>query len=511
MPSFQFQPYQPDGRTIGALLLQQGEIEAARANRLGEAQAQDAVTRGRARASIAGSVGDAATGAIGSIGHLLTQKKAAAAHSAIANVLHKATKPDGTHDLGMINDLLANTPLADQAPALTEWAGKLDQSLLATRKAQKDLNEPPKLTEHDPTKAAIDPTGKIVIEAQPDPAVARAAAAQAETARHNLATEGNTGDANTRAAAAQAETARHNLASEAISKLTAGREAAQASETARHNKAMETAANPFTAAGLGGSAQPAANADLHGADFLKSLAPPVASEIKAYAEGRRPFPTGMSYAKLQPLIALVGQYDPTFDAANYNARNKARTDLTNPSGTGGKTINALNTAIQHLGKLSDLIEELDNTEIPILNAGRNIARNAVGSTKVTNFNVVAPQTMKEVERAWRGAGGSAGEIEALIQSLGPNLGRQQQREALEQFVELAAGKLDATAQQRDNIMGAAASDIPVLFDQNKAIIEKIAKRAKGDTTISVTAPDGSVHPFATQAQADRFKQLAGLK
>lgn len=29
--------------------------------------------------------------------------------------------------------------------------------------------------------------------------------------------------------------------------------------------------------------------------------------------------------------------------------------------------------------------------------------------------------------------------------------------------------------------------------------------------ITVTAPDGSVHPFATQAQADKFKQLAGIK
>jgi len=33
----------------------------------------------------------------------------------------------------------------------------------------------------------------------------------------------------------------------------------------------------------------------------------------------------------------------------------------------------------------------------------------------------------------------------------------------------------------------------------------------GGKKISVTAPDGSVHPFDTQAQADTFKKLAGIK
>lgn len=34
---------------------------------------------------------------------------------------------------------------------------------------------------------------------------------------------------------------------------------------------------------------------------------------------------------------------------------------------------------------------------------------------------------------------------------------------------------------------------------------------KKDSKITVTAPDGSIHPFDTQAQADEFKKLAGIK
>lgn len=221
---------------------------------------------------------------------------------------------------------------------------------------------------------------------------------------------------------------------------------------------------------------------LHGDDLLKTLPPGVAQEVKAYAEGKLPFPTGMSVAKLQPLIQLVGQYDPTFDAANYTARSKARVDLTSPNGTGAKTINSMNTALQHAGKLSDLIETLNNSEYPIANAVVNPLKSATGNTAVTNFNAVAPQLMKEIERAWRGAGGSAGEIAELVKSIGQNQGKQQQREALGQFVDLLKGKLDSVQQQRDNALGAAGSSIPVLFDQNVPIMNTIAQRASGVAT-----------------------------
>lgn len=266
-----------------------------------------------------------------------------------------------------------------------------------------------------------------------------------------------------------------------------------AATNARRAATAEQAANPLAAV-TGG--KPAATATSPtGDDFLKTLPANIQSEVKAYAEGRRPFPSGMALKSpyFQSLIQLVGQYDPTFDAANYNARNKARTDLTSPNGQGAKTINALNTVLQHAGKLSDLIEKLDNYESPIGNAIVNPLRKATGNTAVTNYNAVAPQVMKEIERAWRGTGGSAGEIKDLIASLSVNLGKQQQREGLQQLMELVKGKLDATQTQRDNIMGPAASSIPILFDQNKGIIDKITQRAGGEKGTIAEGTDGTVN------------------
>lgn len=271
-------------------------------------------------------------------------------------------------------------------------------------------------------------------------------------------------------------------------------EALKAGNTAEYKRIMkvisDTAAagrapvqDPFASATVSGQA---IDPNVGGDKFLATLRPEVARQVKALAEGREPFPTGMSQSRLQPLIQMVTQYDPTFDATNYNARSKARTDLTSPSGTGGKSINSLNTALQHLGKLSDLVETLDNTEFPIANSVMNLVRKETGSTKTTNFNVVAPQAMKEIERLWRGAGGSTADIEDLKKSISQNAGKQQQREALQQFAELVRGKIDSTTQQRDNVFGDKGADIPVLFEPNKGVLQKIDRRSQGLPVIGDT-------------------------
>jgi hypothetical protein len=311
---------------------------------------------------------------------------------------------------------------------------------------------------------------------------------------------------------AELETQRHNQALEAAQRLQYGREAAVNAETARHNAAMETIdrqrlkqeAGPV---GTVGANIPDVAPGQKNEDFLKVLPPETAAKVKALVEGRLSLPTRFAKGDTywQGLLDAATKYDPSFDAGNYNARSKARTDLTSPSGTGGKTINAMNTALQHAGRLSDLIEKLDNYDTPLANAVVNPLRSAGGSTAVTNFNAVAPQLMKEIERAWRGSGGSSGEIQELIKSIGPNMGKQQQREALAQFVELLQGKLDSTTQQRDAIMGPAGASIPVLFKNNEGVIEKILNRGGGSSAAAPTAGRVVVGgiPFPSQAAADK--------
>jgi len=269
------------------------------------------------------------------------------------------------------------------------------------------------------------------------------------------------------------ETARHNKETERISGITAGKAEAAQQETARHNRATEAAA--AKAADPYGGQSGAVGVD------LEKLPPAIRAQAQALADGTRSLDPRLANKPLgQTIINAAYTIDPTFDQGNYNARAKARADLVSPNGTGGKTIGALNTAIQHAGKLSDLIETLDNSEYGIVNRVVNPLRTAAGSTKVTNFDTVAPQLAKEIERVWRGAGGTAGEIHDLIETIGHNKGKQQQREALQQFVELAQGKLDTLERQRDSALGpTAGKSIPILFEQNQPIVDTIAQRASG--------------------------------
>jgi hypothetical protein len=260
---------------------------------------------------------------------------------------------------------------------------------------------------------------------------------------------------------------------------------------------------------------------LSGEALLAKMSPEQKAQSQALVDGRRTLDARMASTPFGKTI-IAGAYaiDPTFDQGNYNARAKARADLVSPNGTGGKTIGALNTAIQHAGKLSDLIETLDNSNMPLVNAIVNPLRSAGGSTAVTNFDTVAPQLAKEIERVWRGAGGTAGEIHDLIETIGHNKSKQQQREALQQFVELAKGKLDSLERQRDSALGeTVGKTIPILYPQNQPIIDTIAQRASGKPAtvsaagggVSVTDPQGGVHVFPTQAAADAFKKAAGIK
>ena len=310
----------------------------------------------------------------------------------------------------------------------------------------------------------------------------------------------------------QAETVRHNQEMERLSALSGNRQAATEAETARHNRAMEIAQNPFAmamggAGGVQGGAPqtspapgstppptgagvsaPVNRAGLTGEDFLKTLPPQVASEVKAYSEGRRPFPMGMSYAKLQPMIALVGQYDPTFDAANYNARNKARSDFS-PGGTVGKNqINPINTVIGHLGDLSDKVDALDNGSVQAVNSVKNWLKTATGSPDVTNFNTVRKAVTDELTRTWRQAGGAEADIRTWAESLNASQSPDQLKGAMATIGHLLESKLSAIEQQRDQVLGKYGSDIQIVFPKSRAVLDKI----EGNTTAPTAAGAGRV-------------------
>jgi hypothetical protein len=319
---------------------------------------------------------------------------------------------------------------------------------------------------------------------------------------------------------AQAERIRHDKEMERISGLTQGREAARDAETQRHNRATEAANNPLAALGAGnggpaaGPAPPAGQGQgLTGDAFLKTLPPSVANEVKAYAEGRRPFPAGFALKApyFQSLIQMVGQYDPTFDAVNYNARSKTRNDFT--SGKSSQTINALNTVTQHLNRLSDSADALSNSWSPVYNTVANFVSKQSGNKQVTQFETDKKAVVDELTRAWRQAGGSEGDIKSWSSVLDAANSPTQLHGAIAEMGHLLEGKLSALQSQYQQGMGTTdTTGMQVVTPEARSTLSKLEARAGGGPAqeLSVKAPNGKTYTFKSQADLDAFKKAAGL-
>ena len=306
----------------------------------------------------------------------------------------------------------------------------------------------------------------------------------ATTQAANKATQANAAASQAREAASAAETARHNQEMERIQGLNEGREAAAQAETARHNRETEKAANPF-AAMPGAAGSPSATGEptkgLTGDDFLKTLPQGLATQVKSYAEGRQQFPSGFALKSpyFQTMLQMVGQYDPEFDATNFNGRNKARQDFT--AGASAKQITALNTVIGHLGDLSEKTDALNNGSVPAVNAVKNWLKTQTGSSDVSNFNTVKKGVTDELTRVWRQAGGSEQDIKSWGESLGASQSPEQLMGALKTIGGMLRARLDALENQKQQGLGKFGSDIKVITPKSEAILKALDAGEKPST------------------------------
>ena len=223
----------------------------------------------------------------------------------------------------------------------------------------------------------------------------------------------------------------------------------------------QTMANQFGNTSMEAQA-PAAGQDTHGDDYLKTLPPTMSAQVKAYAEGRQPLPTGFALKSpyFQNMLRMVTQYDPTFDAVNYNARAKTRADFT--SGKSAVTINSMNTALGHLNQLDNAATALNNGDIPALNSVENWFATATGKPAPKNFNAIAGLVAEELTRVYRGVGGAESDIQRHMADVGVNSSPEQIRGALYSISELLKSKLDAMGEQYNQGMGTTEDPLRLL-------------------------------------------------
>lgn len=232
-----------------------------------------------------------------------------------------------------------------------------------------------------------------------------------------------------------------------------------------------------------------------GQEFLDQLSPEDQRQVKSIAEGKGDFPKGMGNKAAilrQYYTHAVQAYDPSFDTTNPMARIQVRKQFnsTLPNQAGGQ-ITAGNTAIQHLGELSDAAAAMGNTSIPVANAVKNfVGAQTGGNIPLVKYNNALDRFTEEATKFYRGIGGNEADIQRSIAALNPNQSPAQLHAAIHEQVQLMKGKINALQDTWHQGMGPSIQDFPIVRGETQDSIDKVIKRA------GLAAPVSNAPPLA---------------
>lgn len=221
-----------------------------------------------------------------------------------------------------------------------------------------------------------------------------------------------------------------------------------------------------------------------GNDYLSSLPQQTAAQVKALAEGRMQFPSGTALKSpyWQGMLSAVSQYDPSFDAVNYNARSNTRKGFT--SGKEAQTVNALNTVAEHLGTLSDNAVALHNFSsfgafTKTANRLKNSYLEASGDPRIARFNTSKKAVADEVAKVWRASGGSEKDIQENLKNLDGAQSPEQLNAAIGTLTNLIYGKIAALQDQYTTGMGQTQNPRPLVSPEAQKAFDKTIARMNG--------------------------------
>lgn len=246
---------------------------------------------------------------------------------------------------------------------------------------------------------------------------------------------------------------------------------------------------------------------LHGDDFLQTLSPEMAQQVKAYAEGRMPMPSGFALKSpyFQKMLQYITQYDPSFDAVNYNSRAKTRQDFT--SGKSAQNINALNTVIGHLQTLSDSADSLGNTSYPMWNSAKNAYENATGDPRINTFNTTRKAVVDELTRVYRGTGGSEADIKTWSDQLNAANSPQQLHSVIGRIGDLLESKINAMGETYNQGMGTTANPMNLVTPHAQQTLDTLRARAGETAPQSNQAAPAEAPPSSFTGDAKLWKYL----
>lgn len=245
---------------------------------------------------------------------------------------------------------------------------------------------------------------------------------------------------------------------------------------------------PADPGGIGATAL--GDASLHGEDYISKLPQNIASQVKALADGRMSFPTGAALKTpyWQQMLTSVAQYDPEFDAVNYNARSKTRADFT--SGKSAQNIKALNTAIGHLGVLDSQIGSTWSTWATPFNYVANAGQKLTGGAGAKNYEQTASAVASELTQVFRGSGGAEADVKRYLEELNSDASEEQKKSAVANITSLLQSRLEAVGDQYKQGMGRSIDPLTLLNPHAQEVMNRLAPG--NNPTPSAPAPPAAV-------------------
>jgi hypothetical protein len=150
-------------------------------------------------------------------------------------------------------------------------------------------------------------------------------------------------------------------------------------------------------------------------DFLKTLSPEVAREVKAIAEyDRKPYTIGQRggiYNRRNLMVMdLVNKYtNGTYQEGDFGVRNAVKKEFSQ-AGQTGKNMTAMDTLYGHVGDLYGAAQALQSGNVTKLNEWAQAIRSQTGDPRVIDFNTARTAVADEMARAMKGAAISDTEI-----------------------------------------------------------------------------------------------------
>lgn len=207
-----------------------------------------------------------------------------------------------------------------------------------------------------------------------------------------------------------------------------------------------------------------------GEDYLSTLDTATANMVKGIAEGRISPPSPRSKNGLA-ILSAVSQYDPTFDAVNYQARQKGRIEVT--SGATGKNITSLNTVLGHLKSLQESGAALNNAGIPLWNIAANYAAQQTGDPRITAFNTNKKAVADELTRVFAGSGGALEDRKQWENKISAASSPEQQKAFLQETAKLLESRISAVGDQYNNAMGTTKDGLELLHPKQRAFFNEL--------------------------------------